>query len=217
MILTILVAGTTIYFAIRDIATARHERWLIFEGKKVMATVLDVDESVGRSFPRDQPRRLRLTYETASGQPIEINVTTPGREPGRIQSGDKIELRTDPADPQNVTLQTVPRSWIASLAVVCLLAPLAVLLAIITYIQRARVLRVWQNGEPAIGTVVDTHRSGIAPASDVVRFTVDDQDDRRIFMTLYPHKMDKLQAGDEMALVMPKNSPDKAIVADLYS
>ncbi|MBC8105783.1 MAG: hypothetical protein H7Z14_04265 [Anaerolineae bacterium] len=215
--LTLLVAGTTIYFAIRDISTARRERWLIFEGKKVLANVQSVDESMGRSFPLDQPRRLRLTYITPEGEPIELDVTTPGRERGRIQSGDKIDLRTDPADPQNVTLQTVPRSWIASLAVVCLLAPLAILLAIITYIQRSRVLGVWQNGEPAVGTVVDTHRSGIAPASDIVRFTVDDHEDRRIFTTLYPHAAGTLQAGDEMALVMHKNSPGKAILAELYA
>jgi hypothetical protein len=49
-----------------------------------------------------------------------------------------------------------------------------------------------------------------------VRFTVDDSEDRRIFTTLYPHSLGKLQSGDEIALVMPKNSPGKAIVAELY-
>src|SRR5205085_10670176 len=38
MILALIVAGTTIYFAIRDTAIARHERWLMFEGKLVKAT-----------------------------------------------------------------------------------------------------------------------------------------------------------------------------------
>ncbi|CAN5391796.1 hypothetical protein BH09PLA1_BH09PLA1_12880 [soil metagenome] len=217
LILAVVVAATTVYFAVRDISSARRERRLIFQGNKVMATVETVDESKGRSFPLDQPRRLRLNYDLPDGRTIHLDVVTPGRERGRIEGGNKIELRTNPDDPQDVTLQTEPRAWTAALAVVCLLAPLSIVLAIITLYQRSRVLRVWQFGQPAIGTVVDTHRSGIAPASDIVRFTVDDHEDRRVFSTLYPHKMGTLQPGDELALVMPKNSPGKAIVAELYS
>jgi hypothetical protein len=215
----VIVSATTIYFAIRDTISARHERWLIFEGKEVMATVLSVDEyeRPGRSFPLEQPRRLRLKYDTAEGQPVTIEVTSPGQEHGRIEVAQQIKLRTDPQDPENVTLQTVPRSWLAALAVVCLLAPLSVLLVIISLVQRRRVLSVWQHGEPAIGTVVDKHRSGMAPSSDIVRFTVDDREDRRVFTTLYPYAMGTLQPGDEIALLMPKNSPGKAILAELYA
>jgi hypothetical protein len=218
LILTALVAATTIYFAIRDVSAANYERRLIFHGKKVIATVLSVDEyeRAGRSFPLEQPRRLRMQYKTESGEPIVIELTTPGREPGRIEVDQKRELRVDPNDPNTVTMQTAPRGWLPSLAVVMLLAPVALLLVIVTLIARRKVLRVWIHGQPAIGTVVDTHRSGLAPKSDIVRYTVDDAEDRRVFSTLYPHRLGQLQPDDELALVMPKNSPGKAIVAELY-
>jgi len=218
LILTALVAAATTYFAIRDVSAARYERRLIFHGTKVIATVLSVDEyeRPGRSFPLEQSRRVRMQYKTPAGKDVVVQFTTPGRERGRIEVDDKIELRADPDDPDTVTMQTTPRSWISSLTVVILLAPIAVLLAIITLMARRSVLHVWTHGEPAIGTVVDTHRSGIAPRSDIVRFTVNDQEDRRVFSTLYPYRHGQLQPGDELALVMPKNSPAKAIVAELY-
>ena len=218
LILTALVGGTTIYFVIRDVSAASYERRLIFNGKRVMANVLSIDEyeRPGRNFPGDQPHRLRLEYETESGEKIPLELMSTGKERSRLEVGQKLELRADPNDPRTVTMQTTPRSWIASLTVVMLLAPIAVLLAIITLFIRSRVLGVWVHGDPAIGTVVDTHRSGIAPRSDIVRFTVDDQEDRRVFNTLYPHDHGQLQTGDEIALVMPKNSPGKAIAAELY-
>jgi hypothetical protein len=218
LILTALVGGTTIYFVIRDVSAASYERRLIFNGKRVMANVLSIDEyeRPGRSFPGDQPHRLRLEYDADTGETIPLELMSTGQERGRIEVGQKLELRADPSDPHTVTMQTTPRSWTASLTVVMLLAPIAVLLAIVTFIARRRILNVWIHGEPAIGTVVDTHRSGIAPKSDIVRFTVDDQEDRRVFSTLYPHDVGQLQPGDEIALVMPRDSPSKAIAAELY-
>jgi hypothetical protein len=218
LILTALVAGATTYFAIRDISAARYERRLIFHGTKVIATVLSVDEyeRPGRGFPLEQPRRVRMQYQTPAGEDVIVQFTTPGRERGRIEVDNEIELRVDPDDPDIVTMQTTPRSWISSLTVVILLAPIALLLAIVTLVIRKGVLNVWTNGEPAIGTVVDTHRSGIAPRSEIVRFTVNDIEDRRVFSTLYPHSHGQLQQGDELALVMPKNAPAKAIAAELY-
>lgn len=216
--LSALVAAATIYFAIRDIAAASYERRLIFNGTKVTARVLSVDEyeRPGRGFPLDQPRRLRLQYETAAGEPILIEITTPGQEHGRIEVDQKVPLRADPNDPRTVTMQMTPRSWIASLTVVMLLAPFAILLVILTWFVRRGVLNVWTRGQPAIGTVVDTHRSAIAPKSDMVRFTVNDIEDRRVFSTLYPHSAGQLQPGDELALLMPEKSPAKAIAAELY-
>jgi hypothetical protein len=177
---------------------------------------IDEYERPGRSFPGDQPHRLQLTYETDAGEPIQLELISPGRERGRLEVGQKLELRADPNDPHIVTMSTTPRSWTASLSVVMLLTPFAIVLVIITWFVRRGVLSVWAHGQPAIGTVVDTHRSGIAPKSDIVRFTVNDIEDRRVFSTLYPHTAGQLQPGDELALLMPERSPGKAIVAELY-
>jgi len=87
----------------------------------------------------------------ADGEKIPLELMSTGKERSRLEVGQKLELRADPNDPRTVTMQTTPRSWIASLTVVMLLAPIAVLLAIITLFIRSRVLGVWVHGDPAIG------------------------------------------------------------------
>lgn len=219
LLLSVIVTLTTVYFAIRDINIALRERRLILEGTKVAALIESIDgfDRKSRDFTRDEPRRLRLSYPGGDGKTYTTEQQLPGRQVGSIRVGDSVELRMDPNDPSIVTLQTQPKPWPASLAVVCLLAPTSILLLMWTFIQRKRVLAVWRDGEATEAIAIDQHRSGIAPRSALLRFTLDAEDDRRVFSTLYPHSAPPLETGDAFWIVMPKNKPDKAIVASLYA
>jgi hypothetical protein len=217
LLLTVVVLLTTVYFAWRDIGIALHERRLIEHGLKVNATVESVagGGDITRRFNRNEVRNVKFRY-SVNNRTYTTNQDMPIATDKTIGSGDVVELRVDPDDHENVTTETVPRPWIASLTVVTLLLPLLVALIVITFLARRRILRIWQQGEAAGGTVVDWHRSGLAPKSVVVRFTVNDSDDRRLFSLVWPHEAGELNAGDTIALVMPPDEPAKALAAKLY-
>jgi hypothetical protein len=217
LLLSILVVLTTTYFAWRDIGIALRERRLIEHGLKVNANVESVagGGDITRRFTRNEVRNVKFRY-TVNDRTYTTNQDMPIATGKTIGSGDVVELRVDPDDHENVTTQTEPRPWIASLTVVTLLVPVLIALIVITFLARRRVLKIWQEGEAAEGTVVDRHRSGLAPKSVVVRFTVNDSDDRRLFSLVWPHEAGELSAGDTIALVMPPGEPGKALAAKLY-
>jgi hypothetical protein len=169
----------------------------------------------GREFSRTESHRLKLRYTLEKNEYV-TELDLPGKGTGAVAIGGKIDLRVDPDNPTVATLQTTPRSWTAALAVVCLLAPLTIVVIIVAMLQRRSVLRTWQTGAAALAVVVDSHRSGIAPRSHVMRFTLADDQNRQVHSTLYPHSAEQLYPGDEFWIVMPKDSPGRALVADLY-
>jgi len=219
MLLTIIITLSTLSFAIRDISSGINERNLIEHGLKVPATIdmVDLYERKNRTFSREEAHNIRVRYTTPAGRAMKADIVYPASTAKeRFMVGDTIELRMDRDDPESITLQTQPRSWTATLSVVILLTPLAILLAVVMLLQRRRVLRVWQTGDAAEAVAVDSHRSGIAPRSKVVRFTLEGADDRRVFSTLYPHEAGELHPGDVFWIVMRKDSPGQAVVAELY-
>ena len=66
------------------------------------------------------------------------------------------------------------------------------------------------------GTVVDLKQSPIAPHSRVVRFTLNDGDDRRIGSTFFPLIAGELQKGDELLFIVSPTNRTRAIAAELY-
>jgi hypothetical protein len=218
LILTVAITLIAIYFAFYYVQRALHERRLIERGTVVQAKVELIDQfnKPDRSFTRDQVRNVRVRYSVPGGKEYTQDMEFPIKADSYIKVGDVAELRADPDDPTVVTAQTKPRGWLASLAAPALLAPLAALLLVLTLWQRSRVLNVWQTGEPVEATIIDWHRSGIAPKSVVMRFSLKDGDDRRVFSTLWPHSAGELQVGETVLLVAPAGDPARAVVAELY-
>ena len=96
------------------------------------------------------------------------------------------------------------------------MVPVLLVAIAMTIWQRRRVLNVWRDGELVEGTVVDWHRSGLAPRSVVVRFTIDESEDNRVFSTHWPNTAGPVHAGEAIHLVMPPGAPSRAIAAALY-
>jgi hypothetical protein len=49
-----------------------------------------------------------------------------------------------------------------------------------------------------------------------VRYTLGLEDDRRVFLTLFPTSAGQLQPGDELLMLTSPGNPARAIVAELY-
>jgi hypothetical protein len=215
--LSILVALATIYFTVRDVSAALRERRLIEHGERVKAKIELIDSSGNpRPVSRDQDRHLKLRYTPKSGRELVTELDLPPAAAPAINVGGTIDLMVDPDHPEVVTAQLQPRTWLASLAVVTMMVPVLLIAVALALWQRRRVLNVWRDGELVEGTVVDWHRSGLAPRSVVVRFTVDEGDDNRVFSTHWPNTAGPIQAGESIELVMPPGRPSRAIAAALY-
>ncbi len=238
LILALLIALATSYFAVRDIGAAMRDRRLVRDGLLVPATIEVIDSYARpeRVFSRESPHHLRVQYfggnstnASSVGDALTAELEAPATSSAdSIAVGQQINIRVDPKDATNVTLRTVPVSWLESLAVVIIFAIALSIVLAVTFWQRSRVLSVWQNGRPAVAVVVDFHHAGIAPRSRVLRFTIvgesedeaenDDPADQRIFSALWPTAAGDLQAGDEIEILLPEGSSngDRALARGLY-
>jgi hypothetical protein len=219
MVLTLLIAASLGYLAITNILEGLSERRVIYNGVIASATIVEVN---GDSDPRKAiatngavgDRTVKLKYRDASGKEIESErELQTSRHKGR-HPRDILQIRYDPDKPEAWTDSTEPRPWFARLAIVWMLLPALLLAGIMMLIRRMQILRVWIEGVPMTGTVIDTRQSPIAPRSRVVRFTLDD--DRRIFSTFVPISAGDVSRGGELMMLASPTDHSRAIVADLY-
>ena len=218
-ILTFLVAVSLLLLAAQNISEGLTERRLISDGKPVTATLKEVN---GDGDPRHA-----VKMQGESGDRI-VKVDYPGAppdaEPRQLESmssnglrpGDAVHIRVDPNDLSMWTDATEPQPWLARLAIVWMLLPALLLAIIMLLIRRRQILRIWREGQETYGTVIELRQSPIAPRSRVVRFTLGDPDDRRIFSTLFPNRAGEINKGDELLLLTLESNPSRAIVAELY-
>ena len=222
VILAVAVTFITAYFTVSTYLGGRYGRWLIKHGQPVTAEVLVIEGTRDRrgAFNRSDVLRVQLGYTVngkryeyldAQGQLSRIDA----RPVPVIYVGDKIDIRVDPNDPRVWTDRTRPIPWYAEFTIVLLLLPLLALLALVALVRRRQVLNVWQNGEAAGAVVVEQRHTASAPLSRVVRFTLADGTDRRVWSTLVPARLAPAP-GESMWVIFPPGNPGRAIVADLY-
>jgi hypothetical protein len=233
VVLAVAVAIVTAYFTVATIISGWELRWLLSKGTRINATVYEINDSkdVSKVYNRSDPLRVWIKFELP-GQPkvfVEGMLQQLADPTQRIRVGDPIEIRVDPhnygpIDPigkpgfmqvYTWTDRTDPRPWHEEFVVVLLLVPLFVLVAAIALWRRRGVMNVWRDGQAAVARVIGQRHTAIAPRSRVVRFALQDSDDRRVFTTLHPSK-DLPAAGELMWVVYPPNNPARAIVAKLY-
>ncbi|HWP40153.1 MAG TPA: hypothetical protein VNL70_04460, partial [Tepidisphaeraceae bacterium] len=111
---------------------------------------------------------------------------------------------------------TEPKSWAQELTGLGVLVPVLVVLAGVTIWKRHGVLRSWRMAPLAAGIVVETRQSAVAPRSRIVRFTLRDGPDRRVWSMLVPTSGPIPEKGQTLWLICPPGSPDRAVLARLY-
>ena len=217
-IAVLLVAA---YIAASGVREELKLRRLLRVGVDVTATafrVKGVTHSDNPNFKvqRDQsiPVDFRATFP--DGREVEFGGYLPVSE-SYIAVDQPVRLRVDPSDPSNFTEVSDPRSWwhVTGVALFIVLPVAAVLFAVAAWRRRA-MLKVWRNGMVAEGTVVEVRHPAAAPRSRVVRYSVNNSADRRVFKTLYPIRAGVPQKGQTLFLLLLPERPQDAIVADLY-
>jgi hypothetical protein len=217
MVLLVLVGIITCYFIVTRVQEARQDRWLIENGVDVVAkfTVVNGDP-VPKRRPRNEPMAVSIKFKL-NGVEHKLDIPRLEAKPNAYAVVyEDFKIKVDPNDPTRWTEETQPKPWSQELTVVGFLLPVLVLLAIIVMWKRRGVLKTWASGELVAGSVVETRHTAVAPLSRVVRFTLSDSDDRRIWSTLMPAGAGIPDQGETIWLIVPPNNPGRAIVAKLY-
>ncbi len=216
LILTVAVAIVCGYFAITRISEALTDRWLIQNGTPVVAKL---GLTGGNMVPKRQPRNESLPSQLIfdlNGKHYQFDIRLEPRPNAYAQQGMDFPIRVDPNDPSRWTEETKTKPWSQELTVIFFLIPVLVVAALMTWWRRMQVLRIWRNEPLAGATVVDVRHTAIAPRSRVVRFALNDGDDRRVWSTLVPASGGIPGSGDEIWLICPPQNPGRALLASLY-
>jgi hypothetical protein len=208
LILAILVAVVTIFFATQQTIAALQLRRLIDHGALVHARVSDM--SRGAWF--------QLEYELNGVKVTSDQTPMMLKRQEQLQRGQIVRIHVDPEHPRTWTdrerneLEPIHRELVAAV----ILVPLLALTILMVLIKRRQVLRVWRDAPLVQAIVVETKQSSMSPMSRVVRFTVGSGASSRIWSTLIPVKAGVPAKDEAIDLICPPGNPDRAIVAQLY-
>ena len=184
-IATIAIVLLAIYFSYGQVVAWKRLNRLLSEGVAVEAMVMSVD---GIRVPgsRHEPDRIATMKYAVDGVDYEVTGNLPGRtEPLVVQR--RVTIHADPNDPRDWTGLTRRSSLGAALAALWTILPLALLSIAGGLWARARLLRVYRDGRQVTGTVEGVRQTALAPTSRLVRCTLNDADDARIYSMYVPN------------------------------
>ena len=217
LVLAGVVLLVTVYFTVTRVSEAMDDRWLVQHGTAVRAKVeTAMGVPVPKRLPRNEPIDTTLSFTLPDGKRHEIAARLEAKPGAFVQPGTELPIKVDPNAPDRWTERTEPQSWKAELTVVGMLLPLLVLLIGAALWKRMGVLRIWRNEPLAAGTVVEVRHTAVAPRSRVVRFTLRDSADRRVWAALLPTSAGIPARDETLWLICPPNNPGRAIPAKTY-
>jgi hypothetical protein len=209
LVLVILAVG------VRGLITGLEDRNLLAQGLRLNGKI-DVIAGARTNASRSVQREITLSFqmpEETERRVLEKQILEPEANAPPISWGDTLPILVDRKDPRKWTSRLHPASWIVVMAVPLLLAPLAILFALITRTTRRRLLHLHANGILRSAKVGEAHRSPLIPGQKVAKFTVGG----RTLAAAYPDALGPIAAGDAIDLIIDNEAkPSRAIVARAY-
>lgn len=159
---------------------------------------------------------LDMTYTDAAGAKQKLSGHLVAQFKPK-HPGETVELLIDPADPTNYTDRVRPAPLIEQFIIPGMLCPFPVIFAIVAVVKRKRTLGLWRDGQRRKAEVIDVQKSALAPRSAVLRCTVPDSREHRLFRLTIPRRLlPSPQKGDTLDVITPPGEPTRAIAAMLY-
>lgn len=225
----VLFVGITI--SIDQYIETNHDRRLVSSGTLVWAKIVEAGGQTRQGYvPQEPGSRFKLETHLPDGQVFKEtqdvalqgeSVITyakpqPDAEPAELLAvGRWLQIHVNPSNPHDFTVRG-NISMIHELGLGLSLLPLGLILLAIALLKRWSVLRTWKAGEAAVAVALETRHSAIAPLSRIVRFTLRDSRDSRIFNTTAPARLTRFESGEEFWVVHPPRRPDKSLFAAAY-
>ena len=199
-----------------QVLSSTRDRWLVRHGIKARALILEAggNNLKGKQYDPGLNLVYKLEVRVPERQPYTVE-TRLTHQTQPIVTGSEIDLFVDRNDPKKFT-DCKEISFRSDLIVGLIFLPLGVLCFIRALFLRMSALRAWRYGEEALAVAVDTRRSPIAPLSRIVRFSLRDSRDTRIYSALLPERLGNLEPGEPFWVVGPPGKPEQAVVAALY-
>jgi hypothetical protein len=206
-----------IYYAVSRTYTWSAERRLITTGQRVEAEVMGWEPGV------DAPRSARTMFAPDTQVDIQFTVRGQTYRPHGALAGRKtpivshsiVPIIVDPANPTRWTARLEPASLAQELLPALLLLPFVVVPFVVALVSRARVLRIYRDGEAIAATVVGVGHSAAAPGSRLVRCALHTAGENRVIKTLLPTQKTP-PIGQSLWLIAPANHPQQAVPAALF-
>lgn len=220
--LALAVLVVAIYVGYMQSGEALKHRRLMRTGVVVDARAVKVqgvtpEQNARFGVMRDQTVPVEFQARLPDGREVLLSGYLPRGE-GRIEVNQEMQLRVDPGDWTNWGEVIDVDPWWRVLALpLLLLLPIVLLLLALAYWRRGQVLKAWRDGTSGEAVVLETRQSATAPMSRVLRFTLADSTDRRVFSLLFPNRGGVPAKGETFPIVYPPNRPDRAIAASLYT
>lgn len=234
VVLAVAVAVVTAYFTAATLVSGWKLRWLLSKGTKIDATIYEINQSKDprKVYNRSDPLRVWIAFKLPGQDQVFVEgMLRQSQDPAeRVRVGEPIQIRIDPNDIAPIDIHTKPgmmqvhtwtdrtdpRPWYEEFVVVLLLLPLLLLVLAIAWWRRRSVTRIWRDGEAALARAIGHGHTAVAPRSRIVRFALEESDDRRVFTTLHPVK--NLPAKGELFWVVhAPGNPSRAVAASLYT
>ncbi|MEO6437090.1 MAG: hypothetical protein ABIP55_15205 [Tepidisphaeraceae bacterium] len=219
--LALLVLLITAFVAYNQAGEAIKQRRLAEKGVLVDAKAVKVMGVTEKDNPRyggirDQSIPVELETILPDGRIATLTGYLPPGE-GWIKVNQELKVRVDPNDLTNwAEVGDILPWWRVFTIPLFLMLPVALVLLGLAWWRRQRVLRTWSQGLRARAVVVGLRHSATAPLSRIIRFTLAEGEDRRVFIALFPNKAGIPAKGDAFTLIYPYGRPDHGIVAELY-
>lgn len=198
--------------------TTLTERHLLQNGLPILARFTEVRTTSreGYAQPRDDSMPVKLKWTMPGGQEVKVSAILPPG-PGYAKVGETLRIRVDKNNPQQWTEQKELLPWWRVLTIpLIMMLPISVLLFAIALWQRWRVLRVWRNGRHFEALVIDSRNVSTAPRSRLVRYSLAEGSDKRIFSMLFPLRAGVPRDGEMFDVLAISEIPGRAIAAVLY-
>jgi hypothetical protein len=207
----------TCYYAISRIYLWTEETKLITHGEKVMGevtgwsggvaaknqhavlspnTVVDIEYSYKGTVYHDRSELIGRTEQIFTHTPFPLFI--------------------DPKNPLHWTARIVPAPLASELLPALMLAPFVVLLFVVAFLRRQRVLRIYREGQAIQAEVMNVGHSAAAPFSRLLSCAahLDANEDRVIKILLPTRKAPDV--GETLWLIALPKSPDHAIPLALF-
>ena len=210
--LTLVVLGIGVYVGTTQWLVWSREVRLIRSGRVVDAEIMTASGLSSRWQQLPPNVVVTIKYEV-DGKVYDQMGYLKGRTEF-IQVRSKVPIRIDPADPDQWTARTEPAWLLQELTGAIVVLPVFVALAGVTLLQRARVARVWRDGEATRAIVVDSRQTALAPRSRLVRCTPADARDNRVVQVYVPAgAASGLHPAEELWLLFPPGGRGNPVAA----
>lgn len=207
----------TCYYAISRVYLWSEETRLITHGEKVMGEVVGWSGGIAAKNQHSvlSPNEVVDIEYSYKGTVYHDRSELIGRSE-QIFTHVPLPLFIDPNNPLHWTARTVPAPLANEILPALMLAPFVVLLFVVSYLRRQRVLRIYREGEALEAEVMSVGHSAAAPFSRLLSCAAHaESGDDRVMKILLPTRKSP-GVGETLWLIALPKSPEQAIPVALF-